>query len=188
MSSSRSRIGPVVERPRVGREPAGANVAVESRPVNNDGLARFWDNDWASTAYRPMAALELSDYISSGYVLLVTEENAVGKYLLVLYHTEGRRDFPERVSRLVETDPAAEFVLLVPATRCGYAFALRDSQNWEAAQRRALTARASLSKVSERILDLRIRDGALVQAIRMRIPANPISRSGVFDHLSSEAA
>jgi hypothetical protein len=82
----------------------------------------------------------------------------MGRYLLVAHQTASSPELRSRVLRLLEEDPAAEFVLLVPATPIGLLQSVGGENRTalEIAGLRARDARSQLEKAGARVTAARI--------------------------------
>ncbi len=97
----------------------------------------------------------------------------MSRYLLVAHQTAGSPEVVERVREIVVTDPAAEFVLLVPATPVSHLLLWEEGETLEIARRRAETATARLQEVTAQVVAARVGDGSPLQAIRDELTQHP---------------
>ncbi len=96
----------------------------------------------------------------------------MSRYLLVAHQTAGSPEVVERVREIVATDPAAEFVLLVPATPVSHLLLWEEGETLEIARRRAETAMARLQEVTAQVT-ARVGDGSPLQAITDELTQHP---------------
>jgi len=89
----------------------------------------------------------------------------MARYLLVAHQTAESPALVERVLEMVATDPAAQFVLLVPATPVSHLLLWEEGETWEVARRRADTAVARLQEAGADLVAARVGDGSPLQAI-----------------------
>jgi len=97
----------------------------------------------------------------------------VSRYLLVAHQTAGSPEVVQRVREIVATDPAAEFVVLVPATPVSHLLLWEEGETLEIARRRAETAMARLREVTARVVAARVGDGSPLQAIADELTQHP---------------
>jgi hypothetical protein len=79
----------------------------------------------------------------------------------------------ERVLEIVASDPAAEFVLLVPATPVSHLLLWEEGETLEVARGRAETARARLREAGAQVVSARVGDGSPLQAIADELARYP---------------
>jgi len=79
----------------------------------------------------------------------------------------------ERVLEIVASDPAAEFVLLVPATPISHLLLWEEGETLEVARRRAETAMARLREAGAQVVSARVGDGSPLQAIADELTRDP---------------
>lgn len=89
----------------------------------------------------------------------------MARYLLVAHQTAQSSQLLAAAEELTRDDPAAEFVLLVPATPVGNLLASEQGDADEIARRRAGSARAWLQDAGLRMVDAKVGDPDPAQAI-----------------------
>jgi hypothetical protein len=98
----------------------------------------------------------------------------MARYLIVAHQTAGSPELLERVKALADGDPAAEFVLLVPATPTGHLL-----HNWEEgearqlARRRAEEATRRLTEAGLRVTAARVGSHSPLEAVGDELQARP---------------
>jgi hypothetical protein len=97
----------------------------------------------------------------------------VSRYLVVAHQTAGSPEVVERVREIAGTDPAAEFVLLVPATPVSHLLLWEEGETLKIARRRAETAKARLQAVTTQAVAARVGDGSPLQAIADELTQHP---------------
>ena len=86
-------------------------------------------------------------------------------YVLVAHQTALSAELLSAAEDLARQDPAAEFVVLVPATPVGHMLLWEEGETAEVARRRASSAKASLEERGLRVVEARTGDQDPVQAI-----------------------
>ena len=89
----------------------------------------------------------------------------MGVYLLVAHQTAESDELLAAAQDLRRDDPAAQFVMLVPATPVGHLLAWEEGETRELARRAADSARAKLQKGGLDVVDAVVGDPDPVQAI-----------------------
>ncbi len=97
----------------------------------------------------------------------------MSRYLVVAHQTAGSPEVVERVREIASTDPAAEFVLLVPATPVSHLLLWEEGETLKIARRRAETAKARLQAVTTQAVAARVGDGSPLQAIADELTQHP---------------
>jgi len=92
---------------------------------------------------------------------------------VVAHQTAGSPEVVERVREIASTDPAAEFVLLVPATPVSHLLLWEEGETLKIARRRAETAKARLQAVTTQAVAARVGDGSPLQAIADELTQHP---------------
>lgn len=80
----------------------------------------------------------------------------MSSHLIVAYQTAGGQALRQEVQRLVTEDPAAQFVLLVPATRTQHLFTWTDGEARAVARERADEAAEGLRACGAKLIAVRI--------------------------------
>ena len=97
----------------------------------------------------------------------------MARHLVVAYQTAESDELRQRLTELATVDPAAEFVLLVPATATSELLVWEESDSEAAAQRRAQAARAHLEGAGLPVTETRVGDADPREAIADELRANP---------------
>ena len=97
----------------------------------------------------------------------------MSRYLVVAHQTAESPEVVERVREIAGTDPAAEFVLRVPATPVSHLLLWEEGETLKIAQRRAEAARARLQEVTTQVVTARVGDGSPLQAIADELTQHP---------------
>jgi hypothetical protein len=97
----------------------------------------------------------------------------MSRYLLVAPQTAGSPELVERVLEIVASDPAAEFLLLVPATPVSHLLLWEEGETLEVARGRAETAMARPREAGAQVVSARVGDGSPLQAIADELTRYP---------------
>ena len=97
----------------------------------------------------------------------------MSRYLVVAHQTAGSPEMVECVHEIVASDPAAEFVLLVPATPVSHLLLWEEGETLEVAWRRAGIAMARLREAGVQVVAARVGDGSPLQAIADELTQYP---------------
>lgn len=90
----------------------------------------------------------------------------MARYLAVAYQTSEAPEFIEAILAVARKDPAAEVVLLVPATPVSHLATWSEGEATEVAAQKAGTARSRLEKAGVNIVEARVGDHRPLYAIK----------------------
>lgn len=97
----------------------------------------------------------------------------MARYLVVAHQTAESPELIEKVRALATSDPAAEFVLLVPATPIAHLLTWVEGEAVEVAAKTAEAARARLEGAGARVVRTAVGDASPLQAIEDELMAHP---------------
>lgn len=97
----------------------------------------------------------------------------MARYLVVAHQTADSPELSERVRALAISDPAAEFVLLVPATPIAHLLTWVEGEAREVARRRAEAAKARLEEAGAKVVRTAVGDPSPLQAIDDELREHP---------------
>ncbi len=104
----------------------------------------------------------------------------MARYLVVAHQTASSPELVERVQALVCSDPAAEFVLLVPATPIQHLPGWVQGEATEVARSRADDAKARLEDSGARIVRTCVVDASPLRAIDEELRENPADYAAII--------
>ncbi len=90
----------------------------------------------------------------------------MARYLAVAHQTSEAPEFIEAILAVARKDPAAEVVLLVPATPVSHLATWSEGEATEVAAQKAGTARSRLEKAGVNIVEARVGDHRPLYAIK----------------------
>lgn len=97
----------------------------------------------------------------------------MAQYLILAHQTAASPELVERVRAVAISDPAAQFVLLVPATPVKHLFTWVDGESREVAKRWAEVARASLEEVGVKVVRTCVGDASPLEAVGDELREHP---------------
>ena len=103
----------------------------------------------------------------------------MARYLVVAHQTAESPELAQRVSSLAAGDPAAEFVLLVPATPVQHLLTWAEGEARAVAAQAAEDAKVRFEKAGVKVVRICVGDESPLQAIEDEILAHP----GQYDTL-----
>ncbi len=89
----------------------------------------------------------------------------MAQYLIIAHQTATSPELAEAVRRLAETEPAAAFTLLVPATPVDHLLTWTEGESLEVARLQAERGRENLERVGARIVRTAVGDASPLQAV-----------------------
>ena len=97
----------------------------------------------------------------------------MARHLVVAHQTAGSPELVDRVRELAQSDPEAEFVLLVPATPTGHLLHWEEGEARQLAAQRARDASEALRDAGVEVVAARVGSHSPLEAVGDELQASP---------------
>jgi LmbE family N-acetylglucosaminyl deacetylase len=97
----------------------------------------------------------------------------MARHLIVAHQTAGSPELVARVRQLVERDPEAEFVLVVPATPTSHLLSWEEGESRQLAARRAREASEALRAAGVEVVAAKVGSHSPLEAVGDELRADP---------------